>query len=138
MPSRREFIQAGLAVSISPATLVDESASPARASDGAQLARHRLAFFVCDLRLPSSVALAREAERLGITVARTCGDITDFWFDDLSRRWKKAPVAIGGLTRHGPLFCLERFGWDHGLRVVFRRTHGPRAAGAERSGGLRS
>jgi hypothetical protein len=56
-------------------------------------------------------------------VVRTTGDITDFWFTDLSRRWKQSPVAIAGLTAYGPLFCLERFGWDHGLRVVFRGTH---------------
>jgi hypothetical protein len=78
---------------------------------------------VCDIRSAASRALAAEAERLGIEVARTNGDITDLWFNDLSRRWKAAPVAIGGLTDHGPLFCLERFGWDHGLRVVFRGTH---------------
>jgi hypothetical protein len=75
------------------------------------------------MRSAASRALAAEAERLGIEVARTDGDITDFWFTVLSRRWATTPVAIGGLTEHGPLFCLERFGWDHGLRVVFRGMH---------------
>jgi hypothetical protein len=84
---------------------------------------HSLYRVVCDLRSRWSLDLAHEAERLGTTVVRTNGDITDFWFADLSRRWKEAPVAIGGLTARGPLFCLERFGWDHGLRVVFHGTH---------------
>lgn len=78
---------------------------------------------VCDVRSASSREFATEAERLGSRVVRTSGDITDFWFHELAERWKTAPVAIGGLTEHGPLFCLERFGWDHGLRVVFRGTH---------------
>jgi hypothetical protein len=24
------------------------------------------------------------------------------------------------LTAHGPLFCLERLAWDHGMRVIAR------------------
>ena len=78
---------------------------------------------VGDTRSASSCEFATEAERLGIRVVRTSGDITDFWFQELAERWRTAPVAIGGLTEHGPLFCLERLGWDHGLRVVFRGTH---------------
>jgi hypothetical protein len=78
---------------------------------------------VCDMRSASSRALAAEGERLAIRIARTNGDITDLWFDDLSQRWKAGPLAIAGLTEHGPLFCLERFAWDHGLRVMFRGTH---------------
>jgi len=84
---------------------------------------HPLYCLVCDERSAWSIAAAQEAERLGIRVARTSGDITDFWFTDLSLRWQTAPAAIAGVTAHGPLFCLERFGWDHGLRVVFRGTH---------------
>lgn len=92
-------------------------------SPAATSVEHPLYCLVCDVRSAWSAAVAGEAERLGIGVALTSGDITDFWFDDLSKRWKTAPVAIGGVTGHGPLFCLERFGWDHGLRVVFRGTH---------------
>jgi hypothetical protein len=122
MPSRRQFIQAGLAMSVTPVSLrihepIASSPSPAIRAD------HLLYCLVCDVRSAWSAAVAREAERLGIKVARMSGDITDFWFNDLSRQWKTAPLAIGGLTEHGPLFCLERFGWDHGLRVVFRGTH---------------
>jgi len=122
MPSRREFIQAGLAISVTPVAL------PIRESVGAvpSIAPHAsqpLYCIMCDTRSSWSSAFAREAERLGVRVERTSGDITDFWFNDLSRRWKDGPVAIGGLTAHGPLFCLERLGWDHGLRVVLRGTH---------------
>ena len=54
------------------------------------------------------------------------GDITDLWFHDLDPQWKKQPVAIAGLTAHGPLFCLERLAWDHGMRVVSRVEQGSR------------
>lgn len=124
MPSRREFIQAGLAVSVAPIAIpIGQSASPVPRIETATPAHHPLYCVVCDTRFSWSTDLAREGERLGIKVARTHGDITDFWFNDLSQRWKQTPAAIAGLTAEGPLFCLERFGWDHGLRVVFRGTH---------------
>jgi hypothetical protein len=123
MPSRREFIQAGLAISVAPVTVPAHAAEPVAPFDPPAPATAGLDCVVCDLRSPWSRDVAAEAERLGLRVERTQGDITDFWFNDLSRRWKTAPVAIAGLTGQGPLFCLERFGWDHGLRVVFRGTH---------------
>ncbi len=75
---------------------------------------------VSDVRFAESVAFGRQAEHLGTAVVRINGDITDFWFNDLSIRWKESKVAIAGLTAHGPIFCLERLAWDHGMRVVFR------------------
>jgi hypothetical protein len=33
------------------------------------------------------------------------------------------------MTTHGPLFCLERWAWDHGLRVVARTEHAVATAG---------
>jgi hypothetical protein len=124
MPSRREFIQAGIAASVAP--IAFPAHEPLRAATGPESAAspsRRPYRVVCDVRSPHSTALADEAERLGLTVVRTSGDITDFWFTDLSLRWKASPVAIAGLTTHGPLFCLERFAWDHGLRVAFRVVH---------------
>jgi hypothetical protein len=124
MQSRREFIQAGLAASVVPVALpIRDAMSPALDVSIVSSSRHALYAVVCDVRSRCSTELAREAARLGTKVVRTAGDITDFWFDELSRRWTQAPVAIAGLTAHGPLFCLERFGWDHGLRVAFRGTH---------------
>jgi hypothetical protein len=124
MPSRREFIQAGIAASVVPIAFpMPEPARAAVEADVAAPSSHRPRCVVCDVRSPHSIDLAREAERLGLTVVRTSGDITDFWFTDLSRRWKVSPFTIAGLTAHGPLFCLERFAWDHGLRVAFRGVH---------------
>ena len=84
---------------------------------------HRLYKVVADVRFPMGRAFSLEAERLGVGMVRIEGDITDFWFDDLSLRWKNGPAPIAGLTAHGPLFCLERLAWDHRMRVVFREEH---------------
>lgn len=75
---------------------------------------------VADVRFAESAAFGLEAERHGVPVVRITGDITEFWFNDLSLRWKDDAIAIAGMTAHGPLFCLERFAWDYGLRVVER------------------
>jgi hypothetical protein len=124
MPSRRQFIQAGIAASVVPIALPMQEAMRVPVEAAAVMPSFRRPLCVVfDSRSPHSVDLAHEAERLGLTVVRTNGDITHFWFNELSPRWKRHPFAIAGLTSHGPLFCLERFGWDHGLRVAFRGEH---------------
>jgi hypothetical protein len=124
MPSRREFLQAGLAASIVPVAMpIHASSGDASRSSTVMPAVHALYTVVCDVRSIDSAALAVEMQRAGVSVTRIAGDITDFWFTDLSLRWREAPVAVAGLTAHGPLFCLERLAWDHGMRVVFRGTH---------------
>ncbi len=75
---------------------------------------------IVDERFPASVAFGEEWKARGAAVHAMRGDITDLWFHDLDRQWKKQPLAIAGLTAHGPLFCLERLAWDHGMRVVSR------------------
>jgi hypothetical protein len=76
---------------------------------------------IVDERFPSSAAYGEEWRARGAAVHAIRGDITDLWFHDLDLRWKQqGPVAIAGLTAHGPLFCLERLAWDHAMRVVSR------------------
>ena len=123
MPSRREFLQAGFAASVLP--IAAPVGSPSLMAQTMKIAtgdRRSLHRVVTDVRFADGVAFGRLAEHLGYEVVRIKGDITDFWFNDLSLRWNEEPVAIAGLTAHGPLFCLERFGWDRGLRVVFHST----------------
>jgi len=84
---------------------------------------------IYDTRFPESVAFGRRAAALGAPVHAIDGDMTRLWFDDIYHRWKKAPVAIAGLTAHGPLFCFERLAWDQGLRVVLRVEHGDDTSG---------
>ena len=124
MPSRREFLQAGLAASMLPRTIPESHSVPAASETSAAMpGAHSIYKVISDIRFPQSVAFGLEAQRLGAQLVRISGDITDIWFNDLSVRWKEQPVAIAGLTAHGPVFCLERLAWDHGMRVVFRGEH---------------
>jgi hypothetical protein len=110
MASRREFLQAGIAASLLPAVV------PAKAADPS----HSFYKVIFDERFPASIAYGKDWKARGAVVHAIRGDITDLWFHDLDRQWKKQPVAIAGLTAHGPLFCLQRLAWDHGMRVVSR------------------
>jgi hypothetical protein len=126
VPSRRRFLQAGLAAPLLPRSLVGlvRDAEPVAASPLDRVALYRVVY---DERFAASVDYARAAAARRVPTVRIAGDVTDFWFHDLSLRWREAPVAIAGLTAHGPLFCLERFAWDHGLRVVSRYDCGVEA-----------
>jgi hypothetical protein len=128
MASRREFIQAGLASLALPMS-ARAAFSPGILSLAAQPPSTPLYKVVFDQRFADSRAFAGEAKNLGATVHPIQGDITDLWFNDLYARWKMGPVAIAGLTAHGPLFCLERLAWDQRMRVVFRADHSYRSDG---------
>jgi hypothetical protein len=133
MHSRREFLQAGIAASILPVAVPERLRSAAAQVPLSLLSPSgdRPVWLVCDVRFAQAAALASDAERRGQSVARIDGDITDFWFNELSLRWKEAPIAVAGLTAEGPLFCLERWAWDCGLRVVARDA----VAGTPAAGG---
>jgi hypothetical protein len=121
MASRREFLQASIAASLLPAVVSAKAADPADSF-------YKVIF---DERFPASVALGHEWKARGAAVHAIRGDITDLWFHDLDRQWKKQPVAIAGLTAHSPLFCLERLAWDHGMRVISRVEQPSRDADGE-------
>ena len=118
MITRRDCLQMALTAPVLPASLRLPSADSR--TDGLSAHAHLGSLYtvLCDERFGESVAFAAEVSRRGTPVTRFRGDITDFWYRDLSRRWKADPVAIAGVTTHGPLFCLERWGWDHGLRIA--------------------
>ena len=124
--SRREFLQTGIAASVLPLGLGGwrlEGGTAEGSSSDAERASLPLYKVLFDRRFAPSVTFARAAEALGADTSGFDGDLTDMWFRDLSLRWAREPVAVAGLTAHGPLFCLERWGWDHGLRVVYRTQH---------------
>lgn len=128
MTDRREFLQAGLAVSILGGTLLTSaSASGAHLAGGPVVPLHKV---LVDASLPDGIAFGAEVARHGASVHTfSNGDITDFWYNELDLLWRERRAAIAGLTRHGPLFVLERFAWDRGMRVVFRAEHEPANAG---------
>ena len=118
MPSRRKFLQAGLAVAALPA-----AASANFAAGERTLPTVALYKVLYDTRFAASVAFARRAAARGLAVQAMHGDMTSFWYDDLYHRWRQSPAAIAGLTAHGALFCLERLAWEQRMRVVYRGVH---------------
>lgn len=132
MTTRREFLQASIAASAVPMAVGAFSSdrqrldSPAPAGSAPAPNLYRAVF---DERFSDSVAFAVEMRRLGVAVHGIAGDMTDLWYRELYPQWQQAPVPIAGLTAHGPLFCLERLAWDHGMRVVFRAEHQFRSDG---------
>ncbi len=115
MNSRREFLQAGIAASMLPLAAAGSNLTPRQRDERANFYK-----VIFDERFPASVDFGVEWIARGAAVHPIRGDITDLWFHDLDHQWKKRPVPIAGLTAHGPLFCLERLAWDHGMRVVSR------------------
>ena len=78
---------------------------------------------VFDRRFAAGRRFARSSETRGIATRAIAGDVTTLWYSELHPLWKQHPVAIAGLTTYGPLFCLERLAWDHGMRVLHRQEH---------------
>ncbi len=124
MTNRREFLQIGIAATALPlASRVAMGATP-NASATAAVKPISLHKAIYDPRFAESVAYGRQMEAQGIaTHAIDKGDMTDFWYTELDPLWRKSPLAIAGLTAHGPLFCFEQLAWQHGMRVVFRAEH---------------
>ena len=73
--------------------------------------------------IAASADFGAAVARRGVATRAIDGDITDLWTGELADLWRQQPVAIAGMTSYPALFLLERFGWDHGLRVVFRVEH---------------
>ena len=111
MTTRREFIQVTLTASVGGALAI---ARPPRLPLYAAL---------FDRRFSDSRLFSWAAQQRGIEVRSICGDVTDVWYSELHPRWKEGAVPIAGVTTYGPLFCLERLAWDHGMRVVYRGSH---------------
>jgi hypothetical protein len=123
MTTRRAFLQAALAAPLLPLSLRSQAfASPPARVVTVPAFGGRLYTALCDERFDDAVAFANALGKRGVPVTRFRGDITDFWYRELSPLWRQHPVALAGATTHGPLFCLERWAWDHGLRVTYRRV----------------
>jgi hypothetical protein len=116
MTTRREIFK--VAVALPAMSLV--RAAPARAA-GPSLALER---FLFDVRFAESGAIAEHVERLGIPLAPVADDLMTLWYDELDLAWRKAPMALAGVTLADALFVLETFALDRGMHVVYRGEHG--------------
>jgi hypothetical protein len=116
MGNRREFIRAGIAVTAA-ASVAGPSAQAATAPP------YRIHKVIYDRRFAEPVRFAQAAETLGLQAHAIEGDMTALWYEELDGLWRKEAVAIAGMTRHGPMFCLEMLARDRGMRLVYQAEH---------------
>lgn len=125
MTSRRQFLQIGVAATAWPLV-----AGAAHAAGVDARLWTPLLGVVYDTRFPESVAFARRGAARGLRTHPIDGDMTRLWYDEVYHRWRERPMALAGLTAHGPLFCFAELARDVGMRVVFRAEHRPAVGGA--------
>ncbi len=117
---RRTFLRGGLIASFVGGAL-EPSAYAVFFGGEPKLSLHKV---LVDCGLTESVAFGEIAAGNGYPVhVFVKRDISDFWYDELDLVWRRRRVPVAGLTTHGPLFVLERFAWERGMRVVFRGEH---------------
>jgi len=110
MPSRREFLQGGIAISLPPLlSRKGFSAAAPKAFDK----------FIFDQRFPQARDFALQAREARLDCVAIEGDITHLYFHDLSLRWNRGPTTIAGLSTKASLFCLEMLARDRGMRLAY-------------------
>lgn len=80
--------------------------------------------FVFDVRFAEPGAVAAHVEQRGARLAPVADDLMTLWYDELDLAWRKAPMALAGVTLAETLFVLETFALDRHMHVVFRGEHG--------------
>jgi hypothetical protein len=119
MANRREFIQNGFVTTL----LAGLGCLPPAVGGARAELRTRISRAIYDVRYEDSRRFAEQAVALGVLTHGIQGDITEVWFTDLDALWRDRKGVVAGLTTEAALFCLERFAWDHQMRVVFRAEH---------------
>ena len=116
MTSRRTILRGAAAL-----PFVSVPLTRALAGSSGSLALER---FVFDVRFAESGAIAEHVDRLGVALSPVADDLMTLWYDDLDLKWRKAPMALAGVTLEDALFVLETFALDRGMHVVYRGEHG--------------
>ena len=118
MPNRRDILRTAAAL---PALAAVPFAELAVAADASVLQLER---FVFDVRFAEAGAVSVEIGKRGVTLAPIADDLMTLWYDELDLAWRKAPMALAGMTLVEALFVLETFALDRGMHVVYRGEHG--------------
>ena len=114
MIGRREFITHSAAFGVLPL------AGPWAASE--DIVWSSLYKVVYDERFELAKSFASRAGDYGARLHAINGDITELWFGDLYKRWRKAPVFLAGITLESSAVQLGYFARDqrHVLRYMTR------------------
>jgi len=120
MTNRREVLRIGAALPAWSLSTVP-FAGALGAGEGNTLTLER---FVFDVRFAEPGAAAKRLEQRGVRLAAIADDLMALWYDELDLAWRKAPMALGGLTLPETLFVLETFALDRSMHVVYRGEHG--------------
>lgn len=123
MISRRTFLQGSMAMGGLAFAGISVPGFASARTTGVDRVTLPIFSAIYDKGFPASAAFGAAAKQQGYSTHGIDGDITELWVRHLSERWQHEPVAIAGLTHASALFVLERLGWDHGLRVIFRAQH---------------
>jgi hypothetical protein len=126
MPSRREFIQSGLAASALAAGPLTARLAFAAGTSGEP---YRLFKVVFDQTLAEGAAFGAEAVRRGAPARAIGNNAGSVWMNEIEPRWKRGPAVVAGLTGRSCLFCLELLARDYGMGVLYRAEHSPSAGG---------
>src|SRR5688572_19381067 len=119
MANRRDVLKAG---AVLPA--VSLAGAPFASALGAAAQSLSLERFVFDVRFAESGAIAEHVEHAGVQLSPVADDLMTLWYDELDLAWRKAPMALAGVTLADALFVLETFALDRGMHVVYRGEHG--------------
>jgi hypothetical protein len=122
MLNRRDLFAGGTAV----AALAALPFARARATLTAVPPLGAASLVIIDRALPQAAGYAAAAMLAG-DVRLFERDAAALWMNEIEPRLRAGPVAIGGLTGEGTLFCLELMARDYGAEVVQRSAAGPGA-----------
>ena len=120
MLNRRDLLRSGAALPALSLTAVP-FASAVHAAETPTLTLER---FVFDVRFAEPGEVAKHVEQRGVPLAPVADDLMTLWYDDLDLAWRKAPMALAGVTLAEALFVLETFALDRAMHVVYRGEHG--------------
>jgi hypothetical protein len=93
-------------------------------TSNAEAAALPLERFVFDVRFAEAGTVAEHVGRQHVRLAPMADDLMALWYDDLDLAWRKAPMALAGMTLAETLFVLETFALDRAMQVVYRGEHG--------------
>ena len=122
MMSRRNFCQATLISAVAAELAV----TPAGAETPVEGGPSAILF---DRNIPQSQDFAGHLSASGRPAFGFATDPSHLWLEHLAAPMLSSPARIAGLTTQGALFCLERWGWEAGMRVMLRIDHVGLASG---------